>query len=76
MAISGMVSLSKIAIASSMVFSINGIRSLISSKTEVILNKNSFFGDKLTYIETDPKKYANIDTMEDWNSAEQLLLSE
>lgn len=46
------------------------------TKTEVILNKNSFFGDKLTYIETDPKKYANIDTMEDWNSAEQLLLSE
>lgn len=43
------------------------------TKTEVILQKQSFFGEKLTFIETNPINYANIDTMEDWHLAEKYL---
>ncbi|MCH8536093.1 MAG: acylneuraminate cytidylyltransferase family protein [Flavobacteriaceae bacterium] len=47
--------------------------SIYITKTEV-LKKGSFFGEKLTYIESNPKLYVNIDTMEDWKKAEEMVL--
>jgi len=43
------------------------------TKSEVILDQNSFFGDRISYIELDPDKYVNIDTNEDWIKAEKIL---
>lgn len=37
------------------------------------IKKGSFYGEKLTYILNNPNLYVNIDTMEDWNQAEQKL---
>jgi N-acylneuraminate cytidylyltransferase len=42
------------------------------TKTSVILNDNSLFGDSLGYIISDPERHVNIDTMEDWFAAEAL----
>lgn len=43
------------------------------TKSDVILDKNSFFGKSISYIELDPNKYVNIDTNEDWIKAEKIL---
>lgn len=37
------------------------------------IKKGTFYGDKLGYIESNPNLYVNIDTLEDWDKAEQLL---
>ena len=37
------------------------------------IKKGTFYGEKLGYIESNPKLYVNIDTMEDWIQAEQKL---
>lgn len=37
------------------------------------IKKGTFYGEKLTYIESNPDLYVNIDTMEDWIKAEQKL---
>ena len=37
------------------------------------IKKGTFYGDKLSYIESNPNLYVNIDTMEDWIYAEQKL---
>lgn len=42
------------------------------TKTELI-KKGSFYGDKLSYLESNPNLYVNIDTMEDWEKAEKIL---
>lgn len=42
------------------------------TKTEVILKQNSFFGTSISYIESDPETYVNIDTIEDWKRAEEI----
>lgn len=39
----------------------------------VFIKKGTFYGEKLAYIESNPKLYVNIDTMEDWMQAEQKL---
>lgn len=41
------------------------------TKTEVIQNKKSLYGDKITFIISPPEFYTNIDTIEDWKLAEQ-----
>lgn len=41
-------------------------------KTEVLMN-GSFFGKKISYLETDPETYVNIDTPEDWAKAEAII---
>lgn len=46
--------------------------SIYITKTECIKN-GSFFGKKLTYIESNPDLYVNIDTMKDWEKAEEML---
>lgn len=43
------------------------------TKTEVILQKQSFFGDKLGFIETNEANYVNIDTIADWKLAEKIV---
>ena len=46
--------------------------SLYITKTET-LKKESFFGKKLSYIESNKEFYVNIDTFKDWEMAEKLL---
>lgn len=46
--------------------------SIYITKTEVLTTKNSFFGSKLQYFLTDPERYVNIDTLEDWENAERI----
>jgi len=47
--------------------------SIYITKTDVLQKQNSFFGNSISYLESDPSKHVNIDTMEDWVKAEQLL---
>jgi len=44
--------------------------SLYITKTEV-LKKGSFYGEKLSYIESNPDFYVNIDSLKDWEIAEK-----
>jgi N-acylneuraminate cytidylyltransferase len=37
------------------------------------IKKGTFYGEKLSYIESNPNLYVNIDTMEDWMRAQQKL---
>lgn len=46
--------------------------SVYITKIETI-KKESFYGDSLCYIESNPEMYVNIDTMADWFLAEQKL---
>ncbi len=39
------------------------------TKSKVILNQKSLYGEKLGYIVSNPKYYVNIDTMKDWEKA-------
>lgn len=48
--------------------------SLYLTKTEFI-KQGSFFGNKLSYIESNPKNYVNIDTLADWKKAEKMIRS-
>jgi len=48
--------------------------SIYITKTEVI-KQGSFFGNQLTYIESNPDLYVNIDTMDDWKKAEEMLIN-
>ncbi|WP_020531601.1 cytidylyltransferase domain-containing protein [Flexithrix dorotheae] len=47
--------------------------SIYLTKAEVILNENSLYGQKLGYILADKNHYVNIDTMKDWEKAENKL---
>ena len=46
--------------------------SIYITKTDVILNQNSLYGSKIGFIESSPKNFVNIDTIEDWNKAEKI----
>lgn len=37
------------------------------------IEMGNFYGEKLTYLESNPTFYVNIDTMEDWKKAEGIL---
>lgn len=43
-------------------------------KKDVLLN-GSLYGARMTYLLNDPKYYVNIDTIEDWNKAEKIVLN-
>lgn len=47
--------------------------SIYITKTSVI-KKGTFFGESVAYIESNPDFYVNIDTMEDWKKAEELIV--
>lgn len=42
------------------------------TKTEILLNQQSFFGKSTSFIETNSKFFVNIDTPEDWTRAEEI----
>lgn len=46
--------------------------SLYITKTEVLLNEYSLYGKSTAFIESDPDSYVNIDTMQDWEKAEEI----
>ncbi len=46
--------------------------SIYITRTEVI-KKGSLYGKSIAYIESNPQFYVNIDTMKDWEMAENLL---
>ena len=46
--------------------------SIYLTKTE-LAKSGSFYGSSIAYIESDPKLYVNIDTLEDWERAEHLV---
>ncbi len=46
--------------------------SIYITKVDVV-KKGSFFGETLSYIESNPDFYANIDTEKDWKNAEEKL---
>ncbi|MAN60025.1 MAG: acylneuraminate cytidylyltransferase [Flavobacteriaceae bacterium] len=46
--------------------------SIYLTKTEVLLKGNSLYGDRIGYVQSNPARHVNIDTMEDWRRAEQL----
>lgn len=46
--------------------------SIYITKSDVILNQNSLYGSKIGFIESSPKNFVNIDTIEDWNKAEKI----
>jgi CMP-N-acetylneuraminic acid synthetase len=43
------------------------------TKTSVILKQQSLYGKSISYIKSDESTHVNIDTMEDWFKAEELL---
>lgn len=49
--------------------------SIYITKTSVI-KEASFYGAKLSYIENHPDFYVNIDTLEDWEKAENILINQ
>jgi CMP-N,N'-diacetyllegionaminic acid synthase len=46
--------------------------SIYITKTEYI-KQGTFYGNSLTYLETDPNNYVNIDTLFDWKKAEDMI---
>ncbi len=47
--------------------------SIYITKTEVLLEAHSLYGRSTAFIESEPDFYVNIDTMEDWEKAEELM---
>jgi CMP-N,N'-diacetyllegionaminic acid synthase len=47
--------------------------SIYITKTEVLLKEHSLYGKSTAFIETEPDFYVNIDTMEDWAKAEEIV---
>ncbi len=43
------------------------------TRTEVILKEKSLYGKKLAYLHGDQDRYVNLDTMDDWFKAEELV---
>lgn len=46
--------------------------SIYITKTDVLLEQNSLYGNSISYIVSSPEWYVNIDTLEDWQKAEEL----
>ena len=49
--------------------------SIYITKTDIVVNDNSLYGNTIAYIESPKERYVNIDTMEDWEIAENMLKS-
>ncbi|WP_194767995.1 cytidylyltransferase domain-containing protein [Tamlana sp. I1] len=47
--------------------------SIYITKTEVLLKQNSLYGNSINYIESPKSSYINIDTMADWERAEEMI---
>ena len=46
--------------------------SIYIMKTEVLLQHNSLYGKSISFIESTPELYVNIDTLADWKKAKKL----
>lgn len=47
--------------------------SIYVTKTDVLLKEHSLYGKSTAFIESEPDFYVNIDTMEDWEKAEEMI---
>jgi CMP-N,N'-diacetyllegionaminic acid synthase len=47
--------------------------SIYIMKTEVLLQQHSLYGKSISFIESTPELYVNIDTLADWEKAEQMI---
>jgi CMP-N,N'-diacetyllegionaminic acid synthase len=47
--------------------------SIYIMKTEVLLQQHSLYGKSISFIESSPEFYVNIDTLTDWEKAEQMI---
>lgn len=47
--------------------------SIYITKTDVLLKEHSLYGKSTAFIESEPDFYVNIDTMEDWEKAEEMI---
>ncbi|MBA4319143.1 MAG: acylneuraminate cytidylyltransferase, partial [Flavobacterium sp.] len=47
--------------------------SIYLTKTEVLLKQHSLYGKSTAFIESEPDFYVNIDTMQDWEKAEEMI---
>jgi CMP-N,N'-diacetyllegionaminic acid synthase len=47
--------------------------SIYITKTEVLLQQHSLYGNRISFIESSPELYVNIDTLADWEKAEQMI---
>jgi len=47
--------------------------SIYITKTNVISEQNSLYGKNIAFIESDPELYVNIDNMQDWEKAEEMI---
>jgi CMP-N,N'-diacetyllegionaminic acid synthase len=47
--------------------------SIYITKTEVILQQHTLYGKSTAFIESSPEFYVNIDTLADWEKAEQMI---
>jgi CMP-N,N'-diacetyllegionaminic acid synthase len=47
--------------------------SIYITKTEVLLAAHSLYGQSISFIESDPDFYVNIDTLQDWEKAEEII---
>jgi len=47
--------------------------SIYLTKTKVLLNEHSLYGKSTAFIESDSESYVNIDTLQDWKKAEEMI---
>ena len=47
--------------------------SVYITKTNVIEEQNSLFGDSMAFLLTPKENYVNIDTLKDWEKAENIV---
>lgn len=47
--------------------------SIYITKTEILLNEHSIYGKSTAFIESNPEFYVNIDNMQDWEKAEEMI---
>jgi CMP-N,N'-diacetyllegionaminic acid synthase len=47
--------------------------SIYITKTEVLLAAHSLYGKSISFIESNPDFYVNIDTLQDWEKAEEMI---
>jgi CMP-N-acetylneuraminic acid synthetase len=47
--------------------------SIYITKTEVLLKEHSLYGKSTAFIESKPEFYVNIDTLQDWKKAEEMI---
>ena len=47
--------------------------SIYITKTKVLLQDKSLYGKTIAFIESEPESYVNIDTLQDWEKAEEII---